>query len=406
MKKTNKYYSVLFTSIFIIVAILFSPKLSAQVSFWSENFEGVPCTAGCNPSVYGWTSTNTGANSTSANDWYYSCAENGQGAGVCGAGCGTDESLHIGSTTLGDIGAAFDATQTTNKRIESPTIDCSGKSTIAVNFNYITFGDAGIDFCTMMYFNGATWSSLGVMAQTTCCGGACNGFRQARWTAFNVALPASANNNANVRIGFNWTNNNVSGNDPSFAVDDISITYVTLLPISLKDFSAKDEEGVVRLEWITASETNNDFFTVERSNDAVHFEEILFHNGSGNSNEEKKYFDYDTKPLNGVSYYRLKQTDFDGKYSYSPTVVVKTDNNSDEFTVFPNPSKGEYNLFFENKDLEKMQLNVLDYTGRTILSKAINNSYLFLDLNHQPNGIYFLEVSKNGVITRKKIIKH
>ena len=108
--------------ILILVFLLSVFSATAQTVFWTEDFEGNPCNSGCDPSLISWTNTNTGTNSGSANRWYVSCAENGQAAGVCGAGCGTDESLHIGSATLGDIGAAYDASQTTNKRIESPTI--------------------------------------------------------------------------------------------------------------------------------------------------------------------------------------------------------------------------------------------------------------------------------------------
>lgn len=405
MKGTSKYYSVFFAFIVLIVANIFSIQLKAQVTFWNEDFEGVACTSGCDPALIGWTSTNTGANSTSANDWYFSCAENGQGAGVCGAGCGADNSLHIGSSTLGDIGAAFDATQTTNKRIESPTIDCSGKSTIAVNFNYISNGDAGVDFCTMMYFNGSTWASLGVMNQTACCGGPCNGARQGRWTAFNIALPNTANNNPNVKIGFDWTNNNISGDDPSFAVDDIVVTYVTLLPISLKNFAAEYVGEVVSIKWTTASETNNDFFTIERSNDAIHFEEIIYRSGGGNSSVERDYFEVDSKPLNGISYYRLKQTDFDGKSTYSSTVSVQSYSKNNEFTVYPNPSSGIYNLLFNESYDELKQINVFDYTGRIVFKSETVSNYFYLDICKQPNGIYFIEINVEGIITRKKIIK-
>jgi Secretion system C-terminal sorting domain/PKD domain len=189
-------------------------------NIWFEDFEAVPCNSGCDPSIVSWTTTNTGINSGSANSWYVSCAENGQAAGACGAGCGNDESLHVGSTTLGDIGAAYDAGQTTNKRIESPTIDCSGASTMTVSFNYIMNGELNIDFASLLYFNGTVWTTITSplpMTPTGACGA------QGQWTNYSVALPAGANNNPNVKIGFNWTNDAASGSDPSFAVDDISI---------------------------------------------------------------------------------------------------------------------------------------------------------------------------------------
>lgn len=198
-------------------------------NIWYEDFEAISCNSGCDPSFIGWPTTNTGVNSASANSWYASCADNGQAAGVCGAGCGSDESLHVGSTTLGDIGAAYDASQTTNKRVESPTIDCSGATAMTLSFNYIMAGEAGVDFASLMYYDGVTWSALTTpLPITQCCDGfgnpvVCTGTQQGLWTNYSIALPASANNNPNVKIGFNWTNDATSGSDPSFAVDDISI---------------------------------------------------------------------------------------------------------------------------------------------------------------------------------------
>jgi PKD repeat protein len=194
------------------------------VNVFFENFEANPCNSGCDPSMVAWTTTNTGTNSVSANKWYVSCAENGQAAGVCGAGCGSDESLHMGSTTLGDIGAAYDASQTTNKRVESPTINCSGVTGMTISFNYIMLGELNIDEASLLYFDGISWTNLvNPLPQTTCCG-SCGGFGvQGLWTNYSIGLPASANNNPNVKLGFNWTNDGNSGSDPSFAVDDISI---------------------------------------------------------------------------------------------------------------------------------------------------------------------------------------
>ena len=164
------------------------------------------------------------------------------GAGVCGDGCIANgalnnQTLHVGSVGVGlcpggDCGAAYNAggTGQTNKRVESPVIDCSGRSNLQLTFNYMHYGEAGLDEASLVYYDGSTWTNLvSPLPQTLCCGGAsCGGlFAQGMWSAtpYSVNLPASANNNANVRIGFRWNNDaNNSGADPSFAVDDITIT--------------------------------------------------------------------------------------------------------------------------------------------------------------------------------------
>lgn len=188
-----------------------------------------------------WTTTNTGTNGIDPNVWYVSCAENGNVPPACGAGCGSDASLHIGSnqTVVGDAGAAYLAGglgfwfPETNVRAESPTINCTGQTTITLSFGYIEFGQGAIDDGSVWYYDGSTWALLSNSAKTVCCGGPCNGSLQGRWTTFTMVLPVSANNNPNVKIGFNWTNNDDNvGTDPSFAIDDITLSVVGGAPPS------------------------------------------------------------------------------------------------------------------------------------------------------------------------------
>ncbi|MFZ1330776.1 MAG: T9SS type A sorting domain-containing protein, partial [Flavobacteriales bacterium] len=101
-----------------------------------------------------------------------------------------------------------------------------------------------------------------------------------------------------------------------------SITDENPLPIELISFTAKVEEPWVRLDWTTASERNNDFFTVERSADGEHFMDIHEEMGAGNSQQVLNYLTFDREPLTGLSYYRLRQTDFDGTSELSSIVTV------------------------------------------------------------------------------------
>ncbi|MBP6313090.1 MAG: T9SS type A sorting domain-containing protein [Flavobacteriales bacterium] len=101
-----------------------------------------------------------------------------------------------------------------------------------------------------------------------------------------------------------------------------SITDENPLPIELISFTAKVEEPWVRLDWTTASERNNDFFTVERSADGEHFMDIHEEMGAGNSQQVLNYLTFDREPLTGLSYYRLRQTDFDGTIELSSIVTV------------------------------------------------------------------------------------
>ncbi|MBK7589702.1 MAG: hypothetical protein IPI22_15935 [Bacteroidetes bacterium] len=173
----------------------------------------------------------TGINDLDANYFDISDAEGGGitpnlGAPAsCGVALNGNNTMYVTSTLAGG-GAAYNAggfcglgiCVTTNKRSESPVINCTGKFNITIDFNYIENGDGAIDDAVMWYFDGVTWSILANMPKTLT---GCTG--QGLWTSYSVLLPASANNNPNVQIGFGWINNDDGlGTDPSFAVDDIT----------------------------------------------------------------------------------------------------------------------------------------------------------------------------------------
>lgn len=111
------------------------------------------------------------------------------------------------------------------------------------------------------------------------------------------------------------------------------------LPIELIFFEAvfNDVLRRVDLDWATASETDNDFFTIERSINGSDWTELVQVDGAGNSSTRIDYHEIDPKPFYGDSYYRLKQTDFDGEFSYSPIVLI-TQNGEMEIVAYPNPS--------------------------------------------------------------------
>ena len=247
------------SSISLIVSFLVSFSCYSQTVIWSENF-GNGCNQGQSALGFSsgngsWTETETGANDLESNLWFISATEAGTGLNQCGDGCInnpglSNRTLHIGANdgvTAIDGGASYNAgglcgllfCTATNRRIESPVINCSGNSNILLGFNYIEGGQDDIDDASCWYFDGNTWSLLVNMPKTTLCG------TQGRWDSIQIALPASANNNPNVKIGFLWINDDTDGigSDPSIAVDDI-ILFVedNPIPTPVASFSSNNTE--------------------------------------------------------------------------------------------------------------------------------------------------------------------
>ncbi|PKP45821.1 MAG: hypothetical protein CVT95_08060 [Bacteroidetes bacterium HGW-Bacteroidetes-12] len=186
------------------------------------------------------------------------------------------------------------------------------------------------------------------------------------------------------------------------------------LPITLVSFDALPKANKVELKWLTASEINNAFFTVERSTDAQNWEEIIITQGAGNSNQLLTYIETDFKPLDGISYYRLKQTDFDGQFEYFNIVPVRFEKDAPlEFTLFPNPIQKEETLGISANFLanEEILIVIRDMQGKEFYSKAhiklANNALIAVPIDKSiPSGIYvIIATSENSIYSKKLVIE-
>jgi hypothetical protein len=122
---------------------------------------------------------------------------------------------------------------------------------------------------------------------------------------------------------------------------------IIILPVELVEFNATCLKGnTQKITWTTSSENNNHYFIVEKSEDAINWVELGRVNGAGNSNQLTHYEMQDTKPFT-TTYYRLKQTDYNGEYKYFDMIVANGCNEQAEkeyFTMYPNPTNGEMNI--------------------------------------------------------------
>ncbi|WP_353721986.1 T9SS type A sorting domain-containing protein [Dyadobacter sp. 676] len=182
------------------------------------------------------------------------------------------------------------------------------------------------------------------------------------------------------------------------------------LPVKLISFGAKTENEKVRVDWKTASEKNNSHFIVERSYNGKLFEEIGRVEGKGTTETETSYTFYDSKPLTGVSYYRLKQVDnstvvdgniVDGKSTYSTIVSVRREE-SKFFVVSPNPIADVAEIAL-NAPVKIRSWNLVNIAGQPVLK---DQTGLKLNLSQLAAGEYILEVhTENGDVYHKKVVK-
>lgn len=183
------------------------------------------------------------------------------------------------------------------------------------------------------------------------------------------------------------------------------------LPVGLVKFTANAVDNeFVDLDWETSTEVNNDYFTIERSKDSEIFEVVGYIDGAGNSNMIKEYNSVDEDPYKGISYYRLRQTDFDGEYAYSKVEIVNIESNFGDLKVFPNPIEGVGHLTFNSTSDNIAEVVLFDVTGKRIISEKHpvvkgENSFK-LPTDNLPQGMYFLTVGNDTETSNIKFIKN
>jgi hypothetical protein len=195
---------------------------------------------------------------------------------------------------------------------------------------------------------------------------------------------------------------------PAFSRWTLSDWQTEPLPIQLLNFTAIVNNEVVDLNWTTLSEINNDFFTIERSIDAVVFEEVLRKDGAGNSNTILSYNDVDRNPLLGVSYYRLKQTDFNGQFTYSQLVPVNFQRNVHPAVTSYVNGNLDIAITIEATTSEPANMQVFDLSGKLIIQEMVEltkgkQSALLKNPGLAP-GVYLLSIQADHLQHVQKLV--
>jgi hypothetical protein len=177
----------------------------------------------------------------------------------------------------------------------------------------------------------------------------------------------------------------------------------TPLPITLISFTASVVNGEVELNWSTAAEINNNFFTIQRSKDAPGWENVQKVAGGGTSSVTKFYTAYDQTPYTGTSYYRLMQTDIDGRQTYSPIVSVNLAGNRSDISVYPNPAT--YQIMITFPVIGKYEVALINLNGQIVNNPVITTGdALVMNVSGLNAGIYFIIINHEGNTETKKMI--
>jgi hypothetical protein len=177
-----------------------------------------------------------------------------------------------------------------------------------------------------------------------------------------------------------------------------TVQSILPLPIELISFTAKPFNEGSLCEWITASETNNEYFEVQRSHDGRTFEYAGKVAGCGTCTGKREYSFYDSHECKGIVYYRLKQVDYDGNFTYSEIAAVRCDR-SDKMSVFPNPATSSITVSYYSEASRSMRILIKDYTGRIVFENILisNEGFNQLDIpvDDLKSGVYFVGMSSS-----------
>ncbi|MCF8284986.1 MAG: T9SS type A sorting domain-containing protein [Sphingobacteriales bacterium] len=194
-------------------------------------------------------------------------------------------------------------------------------------------------------------------------------------------------------------------------LDDISYSNSIAsapLPISLVKFTADKISEKVKLNWVTATEINNDKFIIERSADGENFELVSEVKGAGNSREINSYNVVDATPLKGTSYYRLTQVDFNGASETFAPVAVNMSGKLHLATVQSNTEAGNIDLNIYSPSATSTAIRITDLSGRTIASQQVNlvEGYQSVNINtnNLSSGIHIIQIMNGEEVVMKKLV--
>lgn len=228
-------------------------------------------------------------------------------------------------------------------------------------------------------------------------------FEQCTFKAFETDAPNMTYNFNDGRcICMDATADLVVSSEMSTAFTNECSSFISLPIEMLTPLYAYKQGKSVILKWETAGETDNSGFEIQKSRNAIEWETIGWENGQGSSSNTISYTHEDLRPFNGTAYYRLKQIDFDGQFSYSN--VVSVNYYQDDVTIYPNPVQDILHLRALDEESEVLNLSIFDLNGKAIQSFKFPGNQV--ELSDVVSGSYLVEITTDtGVLYHRIIVQ-
>ena len=217
------------------------------------------------------------------------------------------------------------------------------------------------------------------------------------WTVVDTAVSITDGDK------INFTGVNLATNGDGYYTLATKDASVSPLPVEMVSFKGAFSNGIVNLNWVTASEINNQYFEVQRSIDGINWSWVGVVAGSGNTVNLTQYSFVDKYPLQGLTYYRLKQVDIDGNYHLSKIIKVINTHNQVVYNIKPNPSKGIFEIVGNVNSPEKIVL--LNSVGAKVsFNYVIKESSISINAETLQAGVYTLLIPTVEGYQSKKIV--
>lgn len=200
--------------------------------------------------------------------------------------------------------------------------------------------------------------------------------------------------------------------EADWIIERVRVICGAVLPITLVSFDADyvPVNNTVALNWSTASETNNKYFTIEKQTSGDNWQTVANIDGAGNSSQTRYYKAIDENPYPGVSYYRLKQTDYDGNFTYSDVKTVSVPEYN-FVSIYPNPVRDNMDLNYNSLSNGTVSIRIFSISGKEAMpsnnSKNVQTGMNVISINTSElgSGMYILEVINDSQTYYKKFIK-